>query len=321
MKLLPAIFLLIFLASCSSWSGQPTTSKASMLTGTELERVRLIFKNDSIPSKISIHVLKSADKTNYDLVSSVDTNNNILQIVFPGQNKNLTTEITVSNSVGNYIYAGKLGDTILYEQVPDFWLIAWFNEPFYKNEIAGDLNKNHKYELHIIAIEKSSGKKIADEILYTTNCCIDRLDMKYNPYNKSVLYAFNDYGGKDYKVLYGYISVRNNKIIFTKPYPLIFKDETEKRQPSFVDNKKSIYLYHTTGDSWGFGGHIGKQQIGIFLVDSLNRPIKYKIINDKFKINDKIVFIRDTIYYRLEDANEYDKMTIKKIAWEDLKEN
>jgi hypothetical protein len=322
MKLISTISILLFLCSCSSEPGERIISKASIVTGRQLDSIRLRFKPVALSCSTSIRVLKKADTSSYDLVSSVDTNLNILQIALTGQNSTASTQIAVTNSVGNYSYAGQLGDTILCLETPELWIIAWFDEPFFKTQIAGDLNKNHRIDLHIRAIEKSSGKKIADEIVYTKDCCVNNLDMKYNANTESVLYAFNDFGGRDYKIIYGQISVHKNKMNFQKPIPLIFKDESEKRQPTFVNNGKNNYLFHTTGDSWGLmGGHFGKEQIGIFQVDRLNKLINHKIINDTSGLDEKIVFIGDTIFYRLKDNTEYDKMTIKKIAWEDLKEN
>jgi hypothetical protein len=322
MRLLTAILLLLFFVSCSSESGHPTTSKAIVVGRPELDSIRDLFKKGSHAFRPSINILKLADTSNYDLTSLVDTNNNILQISLPAKDRMLKTNIAVGNSVGYYIYSGRLGDTVLCEQTPSFWFVAWFNEPFYKKEIAGDLNKNHRYELHIRAIEKSSGKNVADEILYATNCCIDRLDIKYNPYTQSVLYAFNDFGGTDDKILYGQIYVENNKLNFRKPYALRFKDETEKRQPAFIDNGRCIYLYHTTGDNWGLlGGHLGTQQIGIFQIGNANKLVSHRTVEDTIGIDEKIILVGDTIFYRLSNTNENDKMIIRKIAWKDLREN
>jgi hypothetical protein len=322
MRLLTAIFIFLFIASCSSRSVQPIAYKATVITGQQLDSLRPLFGKVPVACHLSVHIRKTADTSSYDLTSSVDTNNNIIQITLPGEKKSIITEMALSNSVGQYTYAGRLGDTILCDQTPKFWFLAWFNEPFYRNTIEGDLNKYHRYELHVRAIEKSSGKKCADEILYTTDCCIDRLDMKYNPYSQSILYAFNDFGRRDYKVLYGEITFKEDKIKFQKPIVLNFKDVTEKRQPTFVDNGKSIYLYYTTGDNWGLlSGHVGNQQIGISQVDNENRLVNPKIVKDTLEIDEKIVFVADTVFYRLRDSNEYDKMTIKKVAWKDIQVN
>lgn len=100
----------------------------------------------------------------------------------------------------------------------------------------------------------------------------------------------------------------------------MFKDETEKRQPIFTDNGSNLFLYHTTGDSWGLlSGHTGEQQIGIFKIDSSNSLIEHKIISDKEGIEDRIIVGLDTVFYRLITGNEYDKMPIKKVALCDLK--
>lgn len=206
MKLLTYIIILSFI-SCSSLTQPSVTAKAIIITGQQLDSIRTIFEKPIANCNIDIIVLKKADTLNYDSTSSVDTNVNILQVRLPGKQKDIETDIAVSNSFGNYTYSGKLGDTVLCEQSPNHWFLAWFDEPFYKSSVVGNLNENHRYELHIRAIEKGNGNITADETLYTKDCCLDRLDIKYNPYTESLLFAFNDFGGKDYKLMYGFIEI------------------------------------------------------------------------------------------------------------------
>jgi hypothetical protein len=320
MKLFVAIFLSMFFASCSSWTGQPTISKATIVKGTLLDSVRRLFSKDESAFHPSINILKKADTSKYDLTSFVDTNNNILQIELPLKNRGtIKTNIAVSNSVGHYIYNGKVGDSALCKQSKDFWFMAWFDEPFYENSVAGPFNKSHRYKLHIRIIEKN-GHQVFDDVLYSSTCCLDRLDIQYNPLTRSLLYAFNDFGGKGYEIIYGFINIdQNGKGQFRIPHQIPFKDKFEKRQPIFIRNESGIFLYHTTGDSWELlSGHVGKQGIGIFKINSANQVSEHRVINDESGLDDKILMVRDTIFYRLLDNHDYNKMTIKKIAWKDL---
>lgn len=213
-----------------------------VVTGDELESIRQLFNRINYNCKTNITVLKKSDISDYELTSLVDTNINILQIQLVDKHIEIETKIAVSNSFGHFVYSGNLGDTILCEQSPNLWFLAWFDEPFYKSSIEGDLNKNHRYELHIRAIEKSSQNIIADEILYTTECCLDNLDIKYNTYTKSLLFAFNDFGGNDYKLIYGFIEFnKTNNVKVHKPVEVTFNDRTEKRQPTFISGNSSFF--------------------------------------------------------------------------------
>ena len=87
----------------------------------------------------------------------------------------------------------------------------------------------------------------------------------------------------------------------------------------FIINDKSLFLYHTSGDRWGSFEHSGKQKIGISKISKNNQPIEYKIISDSFPIDENLILIGDTIFYRLENTSFYDQMIIKKISINDLK--
>jgi hypothetical protein len=315
------IFISLHLASCSSWSENPILAKTAVVKGDELDSIRTLFSSNDTSCTPSITVLRDADTFKYDMTSSVDTNVNIIQVTLPQENGQLSTHLSLSKSMGTYVYAGEITDTLLCEQSKDYWFLAWFNEPFYKPKIAGSINKHHRYELHIRAIDKRNGRELLNQMLYTTTCCINSLDMHYNQYTSSLLYAFNDFGGRNVNLMYGFIKFDNsNNAQVRKPRPVRFKDDTDKRQPMFIDNGTNAFLYHTTGDSWGFAGQIGKQEIGVFRIDSTNGLTEHKTIFDEEEVNEKILMLKDTVYYRLGDNNQFDRMTIKKIAWDDLAE-
>jgi hypothetical protein len=319
--LLTAIILSLKLTSCSFSSDNSLVAKTTVVKGDELNTIRALFNNLENSCKPSIKIIKSADTSKYDFTSSVDTNVNILEVIMPQENGMLRTNLSLSNCVGSYRYAGYITDTVLCEQSQDYWFLAWLDEPFYKNKIGGNINKHHRYELHVRAIEKSTCREVLDSIIYTTACCLNELDIQYNKYTRSLLYAFNDFGDKDITIFYGSIRIDDSKNLKVQtPLRVVFKDDTDKRQPIFFDNGSSLFLYHTTGDSWEFTGHIGKQQMGVFKIDSANRLVEHKIISDEYEVDEKILMIKDSLYYRLKDTNAFKEMTIKRIAWNDLVE-
>ncbi len=302
--------LILFLVSCQSSEKKFNKfSNSSFVTSKKASELNKYF------SYFHKEKLIHSFKINYKLLSKNDNKYNI-EISFLKDNYRIKTKIELIGSILS------LNEKLFVEINEGIGFISWISEPGYHTKSE---NSNHKYELHLKIIDLDSGKEYYKGIIYSTKFSISRLAVKYNSFTKSLLYVFNDFSLPDDKYLvYDALKIANNKPLKNQlsPKEIIKQDNSEKRHPKFISGKKDIYLYHTTGDRWGFFEHSGKSNIGISRINKYNSPVEYKVIIDSLAIHPKLVLINDTIFFevRVEFRNKPDKMKIKKIALKDLDE-
>ncbi len=149
---------------------------------------------------------------------------------------------------------------------------------------------------------------------------IERIALTYNPFNQTIHIAYNDFSEPNDKYLYlGTIEVNNlNDVKFKLSSKSILNhDKWEKRYPKFIRTNNSVFLYNTSGDTWGFFAHTGQQGIGISRIDKNNNAIDYKVLADSNTINQQILIIEDTVFYQhvIKNNSDYE---IKKAHLKDI---
>lgn len=197
----------------------------------------------------------------------------------------------------------------IYEQ---FAYLAW---------VSGNTEKGIPSELHFRVVNLKSGKSEIDKVLRSQKWGIDRLSIKFNPFTNSMLISYNDLSKQDSKYLYlGSFRIKDilNSSIKFEPIQILTQDDSEKRFPKFIRTDKTVYLYHTSGDTWGMMAHRGQQGIGISVIDQDNLPSNYRTLSDKNKISEEILIIKDTVYYQHAVGNNNGDIEIKRIALSDL---
>jgi hypothetical protein len=198
-----------------------------------------------------------------------------------------------------------------------------YNEVAYLAWISGNSEKRIPSELHFKSINLKTGKPELEKILHSQKWGIDRLSLIFNPFTSSILISYNDLSKSDNQYLYlGDIAVKNLSKPNTElaPISILNHDGSEKRSPGFIRTSKAVYLYHTSGDTWGLMAHRGQQGIGISLIDKDNSPSGYKTLSDKNTINEEILIINDTVYYQHVTGKNHGDFELKQIALSDLHE-
>ncbi|WP_131393866.1 hypothetical protein [Gramella sp. KN1008] len=314
--------IIFLLTSCMSTEeknrGALISPSSITLKEEQSSLIRPLFHKENNDLKFSKSVLKKEPSSNeyYDRKSKVDSINNLIEISIETSTYVTKTNIELSGSLIGW------NNKILVETSKDLAFIAWISEPFSNsNPGPNEMNPNHRFELHLKIIDLPKDEVVFNDMIYSTDCCIDRLSMKYNHINNSILFAYNDFSKPDSEYLmYGFIELADNvpKRKELNPKEIILQDKSEKRWPKFVKNNNDVFLYHTSGDKWSFFEYTGMQQIGISRIDRNNHVTDYRIIADSLPINEELLLIDDTLFYRVENTRRYDEMLIKKIATKDL---
>ena len=306
MKLILLCSILLLMA-CGPLEKKGKLSNSFLVTGQKADDISNILNSDT--------TFFSADDTK--IVTNLIKNegyNNTIEISF------ITNADTIKDQIERIGSLLSINERIYIDIYQGTAYIAWISEPNYD---AQGKNLNHSYELYLKSIDLNTGKEYFNNKIFSTKCCIERLSMRYNPFTTSVLFSYNDFSRADSKYLmYDEIKLENNRPIKNEisPGEIISQDQSEKRFPNFLIDQHKVYLYHSSGDTWGFFAHTGKQQIGISEIDNNNLPVNYKIISDSCAISDRICLFDDTIYFqvRVTHKNKSDEMQIKKVALKDL---
>jgi hypothetical protein len=194
----------------------------------------------------------------------------------------------------------------------DQFFIAW---------IAENPDKNIPSSLYIECFDIKTKKKLFQHKVYEQKWGIMRLAVKFDPFTNSVLFAYNDFNEADSKYLFlGSLSLdelmgSNPKL---KPVSILNEDQTEKRMPAFIRTDSVLFLYHTSGDTWGAMERTGKQGVGLSRIDKNNMPADYRTIADKNMINEEILILHDTLFYQHVIGKNKGEFDIKKIALRDI---
>ena len=194
----------------------------------------------------------------------------------------------------------------------EFAYLAWISE----NSEKGILS-----ELHFKVINLKTRKSGFETVLYSQKWGIDRLSLIFNPFTNSILISYNDLSKPDSKYLYmGSFAIKDLSKSSTEfePIPILSQDDSEKRFPKFIRTSTAVYLYHTSGDTWGMMAHRGQQGIGISVIDKDNLPSDYRTLSDKNTINEEILIIKDTVYYQHVIGKNNGDFELKQIALSDL---
>lgn len=194
----------------------------------------------------------------------------------------------------------------------EFAYLAW---------VSNNSEKGIPSELHFKVINLKTRKSEFEKVLHVQKWGIDRLSLIFNPFTNSILISYNDLSKPDSKYLYmGSFATKDllkSRIEF-EPMPILTQDDSEKRYPKFIRTDKGIYLYHTSGDTWGMMAHRGQQGIGISVIDKDNLPSDYRTLSDKNTINEEILIINDSVYYQHVVGKNNGDFEIKRIALSDL---
>jgi len=291
----------MILTACSFSSNQigPFT-KSNFVSESEKKRVEKYFSSftnwtfeDSI--KVSFDVTKEA---NY---------HNIITISFSMPTDTIETQI---NRQGALLDPD---DNIFIDVNKNTAFILWLSEPYYNSQ---NIDARHRFELYLKSVNIYNGKELFKKKIYSTKCCIDRVSMIYNPFTSSILISYNDFSKNDSKYLmYGFIRINGDGLPSNnfEPAEINNQDKSEKRFPHFIIDGQNIYLYHSSGDRWGFFEHSGKAEIGISNINKSNIPINYRLLVDSSSIETKLLLQNDTLYYRvrIENKDKPDEMRIK----------
>lgn len=320
-KNLCCVFILLLLNSCFSSFKKHDNTMGTIVKGEQEKQIQDLFNkknyyyitNDFL---VKLDTLKIESDDSLLNKAAVDTNNNILQLYFLNGNDTIRTKIEISGSLSS------LNEMLQFDMCNNMIFIVWVSEPF-KPYRFSDNNPKACYELHLKVVDVNTYKEIFNNIIYKTKCCINRLGMMFNPFTQNLLVSYNDFSKSDDEYLmFGSVSLNNilqKKIVF-HPVESVLQDNSEKRYPKFIKNDKDIFLYHTSGDRWGMMAYSGKQCVGISKIDKQNHLTGYRIISDSLPVDENILLIGDTVFYKINDPENQYKTIIKKINLNKLAE-
>lgn len=156
--------------------------------------------------------------------------------------------------------------------------------------------------------------------LYQQRWGIERIAIAYNPFNKTIHVAYNDFSKANSRYLYlGTLKAKGQFLdIDFQPKSILNQDKSEKRYPKFLRTANSMFFYHTSGDTWGLFAHTGKQGIGISQINELNEPSNYRILADTTEINNRILIHNDTVFFELKIGTLIANFPVKKARLTDL---
>jgi len=300
------IFLPILINCGTNNKNKRQLTKSSIVTGKDTELQEHFIYFESYTPQDSIIIKDEALKW--------DSDDKLDEILF------INHSDTIKSKVERTGYTSAIGNNIFVDMYHGIGYISWISEPNY-DEFG--TNNNHRYELYLKSIDLKTGKDFFNTKIYSTRCCIKRLSMKYNPFTSSVLFSYNDYSKDNSNFLmFGAIKLKNNQPIVKdlSPREILSQDQSEKREPQFLMDKRNVYIYHSSGDNWGFFEHTGIAQIGLSKIDDKNLPYDYKILSDSCAIETRLLLINDSIFYRIRvsNRNKPDEMILKKAALKDL---
>ncbi len=201
---------------------------------------------------------------------------------------------------------------ISFDIYKDYFFVAW---------VAENQENNIPSSIIIECFDLKTKKKLFQKKVFEQRWGIIRLAISFNPFTHSVLFAYNDLSAADSKYLFlGSLSLTELEGFspVLKPISVLNQDPSEKRFPKFLRTDTTLYLYHTSGDTWGVEAHTGQQGLGISRIDKNNLPADYKTLADKNTINEEILLDKDILYYQLVTGTNYGSYDIKKIALKDL---
>lgn len=313
---LPFLFLI---TSCFIEFKKHGISPGVILKGEQEKQIQAVFNNRNYYDitndfLVKIDTLQIESDDSLLNKATVDTNNNILQLYFFYNGDTVKTQLEISGSLSG------MNEFLQFDKYKNFIFIVWVSEPFKPYRFT-DNNPKYCNELHLKVIDVNNGQEIFNSILYKTNCCIKRLVMMFNPFNQSLLVAYNDFSKSDDRYLmFGWISLNiilKNNIVF---YPMesLLQDRSEKRYPRFIKNENDIFLYNTSGDRYGMMAYTGKKCLGISKIDKENKLTDYRIISDSLPVGDIILLMGDTVFYSVSDSKNQYKTIYKKINLNNL---
>jgi hypothetical protein len=187
--------------------------------------------------------------------------------------------------------------------------------------VSSNSDNNKPSEIWVKIVNLKTNKVEFKNKVYTQKWGIERVSICFNPFNNAIHISYNDFSKQDDKYLYfGTLKSENlndNKFQLF-PTSILNQDKSEKRYPKFIRTNNNIFLYNTTGDTWGFFAHTGKQGIGISKIDKSNNPIQYRVLSDSNTINEEIIISKDTIFYQHVIGANNGEFEVKKIKLNDL---
>lgn len=200
-------------------------------------------------------------------------------------------------------------------------------------DIAVDINNRHlciawvsqnteqknPSRVHLRYIDLQDKTVLFDGVVYEQPWGIARLTMAAHPKSELIVFAYNDFSKRDSEYLYFASlesSLLKNQLVYIEPRPIHTQDKWEKAFPHFWKTKNKLYLYHSTGDTWGLLAYRGKPAVGISELDASGAIENYSIISEETALNNEIRIWDGVVFYEKVTGKNRGFYELKKIDLE-----
>lgn len=298
MKKVSILLIDIFLQFCGHSKAYTTSNKAEKAGSQEDTILREEFKtvfgtyiidnnNENNQVKASKVFFRSNYKVTFSSVTDFDkVSDSPCMLTIENANKKFTDTLDFKASV----FVTSLNADI--DIFNDTAFICW---------VSGNPVKQIPSTIWLKIINLRNNKVEYFNKIHMQEWGVERISLIYNPFKQVIHFAYNDFSQPNSTNLYlsslnAFTINSSGTQLYTQS--ILNQDKTEKRYPRFIRSGNSIFLYHTSGDNWGFFAHTGIQGIGISRIDKYNNPAEYKILADSNTINEEILLHNDTIFYQ-----------------------
>lgn len=185
----------------------------------------------------------------------------------------------------------------------DTLYIAW---------VSGNPDKNIPSAVNLRILNLTGKQTLFDRVVYEQPWGIERLVMARHPGANNLLVAYNDFGKRNAENLYLAsfpLDDLQRKALSLSPRPIHLRDKWEKGFPHFWKSQNRLFLYHSTGDTWGLLAYRGRSAVAVSEIDAQGEPRNYSVIAEESAVNNEIRIWDNTVYYEHvtgENRGEYE---------------